>query len=55
MHVQIPMRDVTVVEKVENSSLITQGLHISTRAKVKGRIDGSEGGGSGGDGIGIWW
>ncbi|XP_030849072.1 TBC1 domain family member 9B isoform X2 [Strongylocentrotus purpuratus] len=34
VHVQIPMRDVTVVEKVENSSLITQGLHISTRAKM---------------------
>ncbi|XP_041466902.1 TBC1 domain family member 9B-like [Lytechinus variegatus] len=34
VQVVIPMRDVTVVEKVENSSLINQGLHISTRAKM---------------------
>ncbi|XP_071477877.1 TBC1 domain family member 9-like [Diadema antillarum] len=34
VQVVIPMREVTVVEKVENSSVITQGLHISTRAKM---------------------
>ncbi|XP_038052661.1 TBC1 domain family member 9-like isoform X2 [Patiria miniata] len=34
VHVVIPMRDVTVIEKVENSSVIQNGLHVSTRSKM---------------------
>ncbi|XP_072045709.1 TBC1 domain family member 9B-like [Amphiura filiformis] len=34
VHLVIPMRDVTVVEKVENSSVIQDGIHVSTKAKM---------------------
>ncbi|XP_033638788.1 TBC1 domain family member 9-like isoform X1 [Asterias rubens] len=34
VHVVIPMREVTVIEKVENSSVIQNGLHVSTRSKM---------------------
>ena len=35
VHLVIPMRDVTVVEKVENSSVIQDGIHVSTKSKVR--------------------
>ncbi|XP_022105913.1 TBC1 domain family member 9-like isoform X1 [Acanthaster planci] len=34
VYVVIPMREVTVIEKVENSSVIQNGLHVSTRSKM---------------------
>ncbi|XP_071853495.1 TBC1 domain family member 9B-like isoform X3 [Apostichopus japonicus] len=34
VHLIIPMREVTVVEKVENSNMIQEGLHISTRGRM---------------------
>ncbi|XP_070566267.1 TBC1 domain family member 9-like isoform X3 [Ptychodera flava] len=34
VHVVIPMREITVVEKVENSNAIQHGIHISTKSKM---------------------
>ncbi|XP_077861573.1 TBC1 domain family member 9B-like, partial [Saccoglossus kowalevskii] len=34
VYVIIPMREITVVEKVENSPAIQNGIHISTKAKM---------------------
>ncbi|XP_077979306.1 TBC1 domain family member 9-like isoform X2 [Glandiceps talaboti] len=34
VHVVIPMREITVVEKVENSTAIQHGIHITTKAKM---------------------